>query len=101
AGELDADLIAVGSHEEHPDREPALSSTAERLIRCAAAPVLLCREDLSGAPHSILLPLDSGDVTTSLADWTAELAERFEARLALVHVEAPRDACLTSTVRPA
>ncbi len=96
AAELDADLIAVGTHEEHADRLPALGSTAERLIRCAAAPVLLCSDKLSGAPHSILLPLDSGDVTTSLADWTADLAERFEARLAFVHIEAPRTARLTS-----
>ena len=87
AAELDADLVSVGVHEETPDREPAVGSTAERLIRCSAVPVLLCTDKLAGAPRSILLPLDSGDVPTSVADWTSELAGRFDARLALVHVE--------------
>jgi len=87
AAELDADIVAVGVHEETPDREPAVGSTAERLIRCSAVPVLLCTDNLVGAPRSILLPLDSGDVPTSVADWTSKLAARFDARLALVHVE--------------
>jgi nucleotide-binding universal stress UspA family protein len=84
---MDADLVAVGVHEGNPDREPAMGSTAERLIRCSAVPVLLCTDKLAGAPRSILLPLDSGDVPTSVADWTSELAGRFDARLAMVHVE--------------
>ena len=88
AAELAADLVAVGVHEEDPEREPAVGSTAERLIRCSAVPVLLCTDKLAGAPRSILLPLRSGDVPTSLADWTSELADRFDARLAMVHVEA-------------
>src|SRR5206468_6082652 len=46
AAELDADLIAVGSHEETPDREPGLGSTAERLIRCSGVAVLLCTDKL-------------------------------------------------------
>ena len=97
AAELDADLIAVGSHEEHPDRLPALGSTAERLVRCSPVPVLLCSGAHSGAPRSVLLPLDSVEVTTELADWTGALAERFDAQLALVHVESSaRDTHLTS-----
>ena len=101
AAELDADLVAVGVHEENPDREPAVGSTAERLIRCAAVPVLLCNDKLAGAPRSILLPLDSGDVPTSLADWTGELAGRFDARLALVHVESIHRQRLTGKSRTA
>jgi nucleotide-binding universal stress UspA family protein len=37
----------------------------------------------------VLLPLDSQDVSTTVADWTSTLAERFGAHVALVHVEAP------------
>jgi hypothetical protein len=98
AAELDADLIAVGTHEQHPDRLPALGSTAQRLVRCSPVPVLLCSPTPAGAPRSVLLPLDSVEVDTELADWTGELTERFDARLALLHVEDKhRDASLTAS----
>ncbi|HKW49979.1 MAG TPA: universal stress protein [Gemmatimonadaceae bacterium] len=100
AAELDVDLIAVGAHEEHPERDPALGTTAQRLIRCSSVPVLLCCEMPFGAPRSMLLPLDAADVSTTLADWTSGLAERFEARLALVHIEAPHDAARRMQARP-
>jgi len=87
AAETDADLIAVGAHEEHPNRLPALGTTAERLVRCSPVPVLLCATTPAGAPRSVLLPLESVDVNTELADWTGALAERFDAQLTLVHVE--------------
>jgi nucleotide-binding universal stress UspA family protein len=87
AAEVDADLITVGAHEEHPDRLPALGTTAERLVRCSPVPVLLCATTPGGVPRSVLLPLDSVEVTTELADWTGALAERFDAQLNLVHVE--------------
>lgn len=88
AAEVDADLIAVGEHE-HADRAPELKSTAEQLVRCSAIPVLLCVERRSSAPRSVLLPLPSPDVGTSIAEWTEELADRFDARVVLVHVQAP------------
>lgn len=91
AAELDVDLIAVGAHEEHPERDPALGTTAQQLIRCSSVPVLLCCETPLGAPRSMLLPLDAPDVSTTLADWTSKLAERFDARLALVHVDPTHD----------
>ena len=47
--DVDADLIAVGTHEEHPDRLPALGTTAERLVRCSPVPVLLCSASPTGA----------------------------------------------------
>ena len=87
AAEVDADLVAVGAHEEHPDRLPALGTTAERLVRCSPVPVLLCATTPAGAPRSVLLPLESVEVTDELADWTGALAERFDAQLALIHVE--------------
>ena len=100
AAELDVDLIAVGAHEDHPDREPTLGTTAQRLIRCSSVPVLLCCETPFGAPRSVLLPLDSQDVSTTVADWTSALAERFGARLALVHVESPHDVARRLRARP-
>lgn len=90
AAEIDADLIAVGTHEEHPERLPALGSTAERLVRCSPVPVLLCSASPEGTPRSVLLPLDSVDVDAELADWTGALADRFQARLALLHVQDKR-----------
>ena len=100
AAELDADLIAVGAHEEHPTREPGLGSTAQRLVRCSPVPVLLCTAPPSGTPRSVLLPLNSGRVTAGLADWTHDVTARFGARLALVHVE-PRRASARLTARHA
>ena len=61
---------------------PRNASFAARPYRCCSA-----NDKLAGAPRSILLPIDSGDVRTSLADWTAELAGCLDARLALIHVE--------------
>ena len=99
AAQVDADLIAVGEHEDHPDREPALGSTAEQLVRCADVPVLLCADRRSGAPRSVLLPLESPDVDSSVADWTEALAERFHARVVLVHVQPPNGNSLTRNAR--
>lgn len=87
AADLDADLVAVGAHEEHPDRLPTLGSTAERLVRCSPVPVLLCATTPTGTPRSVLLPVDAIEVSATLAEWTGALAEQFDARLALVHVE--------------
>jgi nucleotide-binding universal stress UspA family protein len=87
AADADADLIAVGAHEEHGDRLPALGSTGERLVSCSPVPVLLCAATPSGAPRSVLLPVDGVEVATELAEWTGTLAERFDAQLALIHVE--------------
>jgi nucleotide-binding universal stress UspA family protein len=100
AAELDVDLIAVGAHEEHADREPTLGTTAQRLIRCSSVPVLLCCETPLAAPRSLLLPLESQDVSTTVADWTSALAERLGARLALVHVEGPHDVARRVRARP-
>ena len=98
AAEVDADLIAVGAHEEHPSRLPALGTTAERLVRCSPVPVLLCATTPAGAPRSVLLPLESVEVTNELADWTGALAERFDAQLTLIHVEpTDREHLLTSS----
>src|SRR5881227_2549164 len=82
AAELDADLIAVGAHEEHPDRLPSLGSTAERLVRCSPVPVLLCATTPAAAPRSVLLPVEGVDVSAELAEWTGMLAEQFDARRA-------------------
>src|SRR5690348_5365679 len=100
AADLDADVIAVGAHEEHSDQPPTLGTTAQRLIRCSSVPVLLCCETPYGAPRSILLPLDAPDVSATVADWTNALAQRFDARLALVHIEAPPDAARRMRARP-
>lgn len=99
AAQVDADLIAVGEHEDHPDREPQLGSTAERLVRCADVPVLLCADRRSGKPRSVLLPLESPDVGRSVAEWTEALAGWFHARVVLVHLQPPKVASLTRNAR--
>lgn len=99
AADLDADLIVVGAHHDHPDRAPAVGSTAQALARCSPVPVLLCSETPTGTPRSLLLPLDASRVETALADWTHTLAEQFGARLVLAYVEPPHDRRLASIRR--
>lgn len=101
ATEVDADLIAVGTHEAHPERRPALGTTAQRLVRCAPVPVLLCSSSPCGVPSSVLLPIDAVDIPSELAEWTGALTEMFDATLALVHVEEPEEKRRLTAQRPA
>jgi len=99
AADLDVDLIVVGAHHDHPDRAPEIGSTAQALVQCSAVPVLLCSDAPMGTPRSLLLPLDTSQVGTSVAEWTHSLAEQFGARLALVYVEPPRDGRRLTDIR--
>jgi len=57
AGEIGADLIVVGSSES-PRLAKVFGSTADRVIRKAACPVLVVRDELQIPLRRVLLPVD-------------------------------------------
>ncbi|CAH1202054.1 Nucleotide-binding universal stress protein, UspA family [Candidatus Nitrotoga sp. BS] len=83
AQEIGADMVILGAMGEHPAREFFLGATAERVIREAAIPVLVVRNEPDGPYQRVLVPLDLS--AHSLA--VAELARRVapEAHLTLAH----------------
>ncbi|CAH1386799.1 universal stress protein [Candidatus Nitrotoga sp. M5] len=83
AQEICADMVILGAMGEHPARELFLGSTAERVIRETAMPVLVVRNEPDGPYRRVLIPLDLS--VHSLA--VAEIARRVapEAHLTLAH----------------
>ncbi|MDO9012875.1 MAG: universal stress protein [Gallionella sp.] len=83
AQEIGADMVILGAMGEHPAREFFLGATAERVIREAAMPVLVVRNEPGEPYRRVLVPLDLS--VHSLA--VAELARRVapEAHLTLAH----------------
>ncbi len=53
-----ADLIVIGVGESHSLRERILGSTADRVIRAAAMPVLVVRKPTTGAYQKIVVAVD-------------------------------------------
>jgi nucleotide-binding universal stress UspA family protein len=80
-----ADLLVVGKHGERGGKW-RLGSTAERLVRCSPAPVLLAVGPADGAPARILVAIDDSDVTSRVMSSAAALAKRFSARVTALHV---------------
>lgn len=80
-----ADLIVVGPH---GGREsiPGIGSTAERLIRMSAIPVLLVVSPRARALRRLLCPIDDVDLTPAVLHWADLFAQQFGARLSLMHV---------------
>lgn len=84
--ETRADLVVVGEHGRRAGVLDALGSTAERLLHSSPVPVLLGRGAEDHPPASILIPVEEADVTSLVLRWGAELARRFDAGVALLHV---------------
>jgi nucleotide-binding universal stress UspA family protein len=84
--ETRADLVVVGEHGRRAGVLDALGSTAERLLHSSPVPVLLGRGAEDHPPASILIPVEEADVTSLVLRWGAELARRFDAAVALLHV---------------
>ncbi|HEY7877476.1 MAG TPA: universal stress protein, partial [Gemmatimonadaceae bacterium] len=85
AAEYGADLVVVGAHGERTGLLKQLGSTAERVARDAAVPVLLAREPLA-APARLLVAMDEAGITPGQLAWTRALATRFSAEVTGIHV---------------
>lgn len=86
ATEYRASLIVVGKHGERADGHARVGSTAERVLRGGAVPVLLVPGEPERAPRHILVPIDDSDVTPTVLMWARQLASRFDATATALHV---------------
>jgi nucleotide-binding universal stress UspA family protein len=90
AEEDGADLIVIGSHGRRGIRRLLLGSVAEEVLREAACPVLIVREDAKRSTEAevkrILVPIDFSKQTALALDYAHELASSFGASLDLLHV---------------
>jgi nucleotide-binding universal stress UspA family protein len=86
AREVDADAIVVGKHGDRPGLLHRLGTTADRLVKIAAAPVLLVTGQRDIAPRHMLVALDDADITRTVVDWSRLLAARFGADITALHV---------------
>lgn len=83
AQEIGADMVILGAMGEHPVREFFLGSTAERVIREAAMPVLVVRNEPGESYRRVLAPLDLSVHSHAVAELARRVAP--QAHLTLVH----------------
>ena len=86
AQQAGADLVVIGPHGDRPRPSKFLGTTAERIVRMSAAPVLIVMNPPDGPAKRLLVPVDDADVTPRVLDWTRRIAEQFDAAVALLHV---------------
>lgn len=91
ANEIDASLIIVGTRGHAGLKRILLGSTAERVARFAARPVIVVRRPRSGKRkrfvlQKILVPIDFSSCSMTSAMYAALLAKAFDANLSLLHV---------------
>lgn len=86
AAEIGADLVVVGPHGGRPRPRKFLGTTAERIVRTSAVPVLVATNPPDGRPHRILVPVDDSSITSVALAWTRDLAAVFDANVTLLHV---------------
>jgi nucleotide-binding universal stress UspA family protein len=91
AREIDADLIVIGTRGQTGFSRILLGSTAERVVRFAACPVLVVRRSSNEETkeftfHNILAPVDFSECSIFGALYAAFFAKTFDARLLFLHV---------------
>jgi nucleotide-binding universal stress UspA family protein len=75
ADETDADLLVVGPARRGTLSSTILGSTAQRVLRRAATPVLLLRQELTDRSSRVLLTTDLSELSGCVHDWGVDLAE--------------------------
>jgi nucleotide-binding universal stress UspA family protein len=86
ANEVHASMVVIGPHGDRPRPSKFLGTTADRIARTSPVPVLVVTTPLSHAPQRILVPVQDAMLTPRVMAWTRDLAERFDARVTLLHV---------------
>jgi nucleotide-binding universal stress UspA family protein len=86
AEELEAELLVIGPHGERPGIWRLLGGTAERVVRRVPSSVLLARGLPADGVKTIVLALDESEITDALIQWTSMLADRYEAKVVVLHV---------------
>lgn len=92
AAEADVDLIVMGGYR-HVERQrtafTSLSSTVERVLRAAPAPVLLVRGRPEQPPGCILVAIDGSEPSLRALAWADLFRRRFDASCTAFFVESP------------
>ncbi|MCG8468338.1 MAG: universal stress protein [Gemmatimonadetes bacterium] len=90
AGELDVDVIVIGSHGRRGLRRLTLGSVAEEVVRFARRPVLVVHADEDrerpADAKRLLVAVDFSDATPTLLAHASHLAASLDAGLDLLHV---------------
>src|SRR5687768_8514633 len=89
AAEYRADLVVVGRPAPRAGLWGGLGSTAQRVLRRSAVPVLLAAEVPPRAPSRLLVGVDESELTEPVLDWAGFLVERFRANAVVMHVVHP------------
>ena len=74
AAQQQADLIVTGTRGTGYVRQMVLGSTAERVVKTSARPVLLARQPTRGAYRRVLLPVDFSDWSDAAVQMAARVA---------------------------
>ncbi len=86
ARDVTADVIVVGQHGERKGGGSWLGTTADRLVRNAAVPVLIMAKPRPGRVRKLLVPVEDASITPSLLATASKLAQHFGADITLLHV---------------
>lgn len=101
AGTIVADLVVMSTHARSGMPRVRHGDLAHELVRHLNVPMLCVRPTSDDAPldggalRSIMVPLDGSEFSEQILDVVAPLAVALGARLALLHVIAPRPLLLT------
>jgi len=86
AREFTAEIVVVGMHGEGGRTRGYPGRTADQLVRISPVPVLLATGTLQEAPHVITVALTSSSVSPHIVEWTRRFHQRFDSRVAAIHV---------------
>lgn len=88
ADEIDADLIALGTHGRTGIERFLVGSTAERVVNTADVPVLTVRlaDDTEPRLNDILVPVDGSTAAENALEYGLDIAERTNASLHAIYV---------------
>jgi nucleotide-binding universal stress UspA family protein len=86
ATEVGASVVVIGPHGDRLRPSKFLGTTADRIARTSTVPVLVVTTPPEHAPKRILVPVSDVTLTPRVMEWTSALAERFDARVTLLHV---------------
>lgn len=86
AGQEGATLVAMGTHGRTGLSRWVIGSVAEKVVRASPIPVLLMRGTGEATFRRILVPIDAGEVSSSVIPKAAEVAKVFESRVWILHI---------------
>lgn len=89
AREHGTDLVVVARHGANLGPPRRLGSTADRLVRCSPAPVLLATSVRGSVVRRLLVAIDDAGTTPRVLDYARGLARRLDAGITALHVLSP------------